>query len=309
MRLDAERINCSLQIFCHALAEIQSLFWPRQAGTIPRLAIPDGTTTIRLLAMSLESIPHVSLGASLLIIFLICVGLVLLRGMAKILVGSVIVAASAWVAWMTWQLSPILCFKLLGKSDGILVLILPVIAFALSFWLILTALRFLLLPFEMFQSDQRPKTSLLTGLLVAVIPTFVLFLIAASLIHHFGTVEEVRAFAKSEKNGKAQSYLHSFKTSLDSILPDSWMRKLDPMTDPDRVKAAMLVTHRSHREPTPIIDPETGHPYPRAIVVDDPELQNLARQGRFGALIRHPLLTKALDEPNVRKILDQLKFQ
>lgn len=261
--------------------------------------------------MSLESIPHLSLGASLLIIFLICVGLVLLRGMAKILVGSLIVAASAWAALITWQLSPTLCYELLGKSDGILVLILPIIAFALSFWLLVKALRFLLLPFEMLQSDQRPKTSIITGLLVAVIPTFVLFLIAASLVHHFGTVEEVRSFAKSSqsaKSGQLQGYLHSFKTSLDSILPDSWIRKLDPMTDPDRVKAAKLVTHRSHRVPTPIIDPETGQPYPRAIVVDNPELQKLARQGRFGALIRHPLITKALDDPNVRKILEQLKF-
>lgn len=262
--------------------------------------------------MSLESIPHVSLGASLLIIFLICVGLVLLRGMAKILVGSVIVAASAWVALQTWQQAPKICYDLLGKSDGVLVLILPIIAFALSFWFLIKILYFLLLPFEMFQSGDRPKTSLITGLCIAIIPTFVLFLIAASLIHHFGTVEEVRSFSKSsqsDKNSRAQEYLLSFKASLDSILPDSWMRQLDPMTDPDRVKAAKLVTHRSHREPTPIIDPETGEPYPRAIIVDDPELQNLARQGRFGALIRHPLLTKALDEPSVRKILEHLKFQ
>lgn len=261
--------------------------------------------------MNFESIPHVSLGASLLTIFLICVGLVLLRGMAKIIVGSVIVAASAWIALLTWQLSPKICYELLGKSDGILVLILPIIAFALCFWFLIKILHFVLIPFEAFQSDDRPKTSLISGLLVAVIPTFVLFLIAASLIHHFGTVEEVRTFAKSSNNENSRpvGYLHSFKASLDSILPESWMRKLDPLTDPDRVKAAKLVTHRLHRDPTPIIDPETGQPYPRAIVVDDPELQNLARQGRFGALIRHPLLTKALDEPKVREILKHLTFQ
>lgn len=262
--------------------------------------------------MSLESIPHLSLGASLLIIFLICVGLVLLRGMARILIGSIIVAASAWVASATWQLSPTLCYELLGKSDGILVLILPVIAFTLSFWFLIKAVRFLLRPLEMFQSGERPKTSIVTGLFVAVIPTIVLFLIAASLIHHFGTVEEVRSYAKSshlEKSSPTQGYLHSFKSSLVSILPDSWIRKLDPMTDPDRVKAAKLVTQRSHSNPTPIIDPETGEPYPRAIIVDDPELQNLARQGKFGALIRHPLLTKALDEPSVQKILEHLKSQ
>ena len=39
-------------------------------------------------------------------------------------------------------------------------------------------------------------------------------------------------------------------------------------------------------------DPATGKPIPRAIVVDDPELTGLARKGRYGDLLRHPVLTK-----------------
>jgi hypothetical protein len=52
-----------------------------------------------------------------------------------------------------------------------------------------------------------------------------------------------------------------------------------------------------------VIDPETGLPYPRAIIVDDPELADLAREGRFSTILRHPLLSEALKDPLVRKAL------
>ena len=261
---------------------------------------------------SIQAIPHLNLGVTVLAILLICLGLVLLRGIAKIIVGSAILAASAWIALVTWQISPALCYELLGKSDGFLVFTPPILAFGLSFWLLVKALRFILTPFEMFQSGERPKTSLFSGLLVALVPTFVLFLITASLIHHFGTVEEVRSFALSSSTTATPSsrgYIKNFKQSIDSIVPDSWLRKLDPLTDPDRVQTAKLVTRRTQQEPAPVIDPETGQPYPRAIIVDDPELQNLVRQNKFGALLRHPILTKATQDPIVQKLLRHLNSQ
>jgi len=259
----------------------------------------------------LQSIPHLNLGVPLLVILLICLGLVLLRGIAKIIVGSAILAASAWIALVTWQISPTLCYELLGKSDGFLVFALPIFAFGVSFWLLIKALRFILTPFEMFQSGERPKTSLLSGLLTALVPTFILFLIAASLIHHFGTIEEIKSFAHSSSSSPPPSHsrIKNFKQSIDSILPGSWLRKLDPLTGPDRVQTAKLVTRRTQQPPTPVIDPETGQPYPRAIIVDDPELQNLVRQNKFGALLRHPILTKATQDPIVQKLLRHLNPQ
>jgi len=59
---------------------------------------------------------------------------------------------------------------------------------------------------------------------------------------------------------------------------------------------------------TPVIDPKTGKPIPRAIIVDDPELQGLAREGKFGSLLRHPMLTKALNDPQLKAFLKDLKL-
>jgi hypothetical protein len=52
-----------------------------------------------------------------------------------------------------------------------------------------------------------------------------------------------------------------------------------------------------------VTDPQTGRPYPRAIIVDDPELMDLAREGRFSTLLRHPLLSEALKDPMIRQAL------
>jgi hypothetical protein len=257
-----------------------------------------------------ESIPHINLGATVLVIFIVCLTLVLLRGMARILTGTAILAVSGWVALKTWHLSPALSYDLFGKPSPVLEVALPVLTFVLSFWLLVKMLRFVLLPFESLQSDEKPKTSLFTGLIVAVIPTIILFLIAASLFHHFGTIEEIRAYAMPQagKPSQFQRFVRNCKTSIDAILPEKILRKLDPMSDAAHVNAAKLVTKRSSQTPAPVIDPQTGKPYPRAIVVDDPELQTLAREGKFGSLLRHPLLKKTLNDPKVQALIKDLKL-
>ena len=56
-----------------------------------------------------------------------------------------------------------------------------------------------------------------------------------------------------------------------------------------------------------MVDPATGKPYPRAVVVADPALQGLARQKDFSSLLRHPNLTRALDDPKVKQAIDEQK--
>lgn len=262
--------------------------------------------------MSFDSIPHLSLGTAVLVMFAVSVGMVLLRGMARILAGSVILAISGWLGLKSWHLAPEFSYQIFGKPVETLHIILPIVTFAVSFWMLVKTLRFILSPFDSLLSDDKPRTSILTGLIVAIIPTAILFLITASLLHHFGAVEEIRAFAAKEETRKPDSvhrFIQNAKTSLDAILPAPLLRRLDPMTDPERIHAAKLVTRRSTRQPTPVIDPQTGQPYPRAIVVDDPALQNLAREGKFGTLLRHPILTKGLQDPTVRSVLRHLKLQ
>ena len=80
-----------------------------------------------------------------------------------------------------------------------------------------------------------------------------------------------------------------------------------PLADPSRLTLAKVITAQSQPAPKPVIDPQTGKPVPRAIIVNDPELQNLARDGKFATLLRSPLLTKALSDPKVQAILKNLQ--
>ena len=80
----------------------------------------------------------------------------------------------------------------------------------------------------------------------------------------------------------------------------SW---LDPMASEPRLRLAKMIAAGSAKPLEPVINPETGRPYPRAIIVDDPELLNLARDGRFSTLLRHPLLSEALKDPLIRQAL------
>ena len=83
---------------------------------------------------------------------------------------------------------------------------------------------------------------------------------------------------------------------------------LDPVAEPSRLALAKLITAQADSPLNPVINPQTGKPIPRAIIVNDPELQNLARDGNYGTLLRHPLLTKALADPQVKKILKDLSL-
>lgn len=258
--------------------------------------------------MSLSSIPHLSLGTSILTIFLVCLALVMLRGIARMLTGTFILALSGWVGLVTWHHSPELSYQAFGKPVGAILFGLPIVAFGCTFFTLIKFVRFAVTPFEQFRSDERRRTSVISGLLVALVPTLTLFILSAGLLHHFSSVEELRAYATgSESTNRIRVFFLNCKSSLDRIVPASVMHKLDPVTDPARMEIARLVTSRSKTNPPPVIDPETGELYPRAIIVDEPELQNLAREEKYGTLIRHPVLTKALDDPMVQSLLKTVK--
>jgi len=81
------------------------------------------------------------------------------------------------------------------------------------------------------------------------------------------------------------------------------MDKMDPLTSQQRLRLAKMIAANTDKPLEPVIDPDTGKPIPRAIIVDSPELESLAREGRFSTLLRHPLLTKLLADPEVRENL------
>lgn len=265
--------------------------------------------------MSPDSIPQLSLGTAALIIFLVCAAFVMLRGMTRMIVGTIVLAISAWIGFIVWQKSPTMSVEWFGKSIGLITTGLPITAFLSSFFIFRKLVKAIASPFGKPPEEEKKTTSpvikLAFRLLLALIPTSLIWLIGATVIHHTGSIAEVSAFAEKTlgiSGATPAKYSQSLKSSVEAALPESWLRFLDPMADPSRLALAKVITAQSDQPLKPVIDPRTGQPIPRAIIVEDPELQNLAREGKFGTLLRHPLLTKALNDPQLKALLKDLNL-
>ena len=263
--------------------------------------------------MSPDSIPQLSLGTAALIIFLVCAGFVMLRGMTRMFIGTVVLAVSAWLGFLVWQQAPTLSVEWFGKSVFFITTGLPVAAFLAAFVFIRIIAKSIARPFGKSEETEKPSGSpvirLAFRLLLALIPTSILWLIGATFIHHTGSIAELSAFAEKSlgiNDPTPAKFTKRLKTSIEDALPASWINALDPLTEKSRLTLAKLITAQSDSPLTPILDPRTGKPIPRAIIVDDPELQNLARDGDFGTLLRHPLLTKALSDPKIQALIKDL---
>ena len=106
-----------------------------------------------------------------------------------------------------------------------------------------------------------------------------------------------------------KTYAQQLKDSIEKVVPKRVLEAIDPYAEQSRLALAKVLTRQQKEaELEPAVDPETGKVIPRAIVVEDAELERLARERKFGTLLRHPALTEALDNPEVRKLVDDLAF-
>ncbi len=255
--------------------------------------------------MSLDSIPQLSLGTAALIIFAVCAGIVLLRGITRMLVGTVVLGLSAWLAFRVWQMAPEWSIAWTGKSLAVITNGLPIVTFIISFLILRLIANAVARPFQKPSDASLPRSlaSAVSRLLLAVIPTSLICAIGIMLVHHTAAVADVRA--STAKNTSA-NFSQRLQSSIETSVPAAWLRGLDPFTDSSRVSLAKLIAAQTGSPLQPVINPQTGKPFPRAIIVDDPALQSLAREGKFDTLLRHPLLTKALADPKIQKLLRDL---
>ncbi len=263
--------------------------------------------------MSPDSIPQLSLGSAALVIFLVCAVFVTLRGMTRMIINTVVLAASAWLGFQVWQEAPALSHDWFGKTVGAVTTGLPIATFLIALFLIRKIGKIITSPFGSdADGNPQPGSAIIrlgARLLLTLIPTSLICLVGAAFIHHTGSVAEVRSFSEqthSQSEPAPAKFTERLKAAIEAALPESWIQVLDPMADPSRVALAKAITAKAAAPLEPVIDPRTGKPIPRAIIVDDPELQNLARTGDFGTLLRHPLLTKALADPTLQSFLKDL---
>lgn len=240
-----------------------------------------------------------------LAIFVVCAGFVLLRGVMKMLLGCLVLGSSAWVGFRLWQLAPELVKACFGTPVAWLVPVIPIVAFLTTFFIGRMLVKLLASPFQKSDDERPPLTlgRLLGAALFTLVPTCLVVTLLAILVYHAGSVAEIKHTAGVATPSATSDLIQNLKTSVEQSIPPSWLKLFDPLADPSRLELAKIITAQSKPELAPVIDPRTGKPIPRAIIVNDPELQNLAREGSFATLLRSPLLTKALNDPKVQAFL------
>lgn len=252
----------------------------------------------------MDSFPEISLGTAALVIFGCCAGYMLLRGIARTLVNTACLTLSAWVGFRVWQQAPALAIEWFGKPSEIIATGLPIAAFLSALFILRKIVSFFRAPIPRPTAEVAPRTfgQFVFRLIITLIPAALLCLTSAALIHHAGSVAEIRDSAKSGMPSES-TLAERLKHSLASAVPEGLMSWLDPMASQPRLRLAKLIVANAEKPLEPVIDPETGRPYPRAIIVDNPELLDLAKEGRFSTLLRHPLLSEALKDPLIRQAL------
>ncbi|MGL4401254.1 MAG: hypothetical protein ACRCXD_15395 [Luteolibacter sp.] len=263
--------------------------------------------------MSFESLSQLSLGTAALTIFVVCAAFVLLRGITQMVIGTAVLGLSVWIAFRVWQIAPSLSLDWTGKSLVWITNGLPAAALLGSFLAIRLIANAVIRPFYKPQGNSIPGTLVGTvgRLVLALVPTSLIFFFVAIVANHTAAVADVRALSANTSgvpDAASTGFSQRLRSAVEAHFPEKWQRMLDPFADPSRLALAKLIAAQSESPLTPVINPETGKPIPRAIVVDDPALQKLAREGKFDTLLRHPLLTQALADPAVKKILKDLSL-
>jgi hypothetical protein len=248
--------------------------------------------------------PQLSLGTAALVIFAICAGYVMLRGIWRMLVGTLVLAASAGLAFHAWQHGPEWSLAVLGKPSGFISVGVPIIGFFVAMIVLRQVIQWVASPFTKAGEPPRRFTNLPMRLVFALIPAGILWLLGATLLHHAGSIAEIhRVAAPDEPVSETSAYLQRMKASVEKALPADWLKFLDPLAEPTRLALAKLIATQAAPQYEPVIDPATGKPVPRAILVEDPALDGLAKDRDFATLLRHPNLTKVLNDPKVQALL------
>lgn len=234
-----------------------------------------------------------------------CVIYVLVRGVWRLVLNTVLLAAAAVAGFYVWQQGPGWAFQWLGSSPRWMTWALPLGVFVSVWWLLR---RVIALIADLISGEGEGGGSWLAvpaRLVVAFGAAAVFCLLGAILLHHFGAIEEVRWHSDPEADaGKWAGFLASGREVVGRLLPADWLDKLDPQAAPGRVELVKWIMGGGESE---VIDPVTGKPVPRAVLVDEKTLGELAAKGDISTLLRHPAVTRIVEDPRVKAWLDALK--
>lgn len=266
------------------------------------------------LALNLESIPDISLGTAALLVFGAIASLAVLRGLLRILWGTLVLCAAGFLAFLAWRHTPALAHEVLGSEARWPSIVVPAVVFLLAFFLLRAVGRFLVHPLgnadeESAEKNRRSPARWAATLLLSLIPTALLWFSGATLLRHFGSIAEVKAFASSIDDQPVPdraAFLAKLKDRIEQSIPAEWFESVDPLSDRARVNLAKLLALGDSEPPKAI--PVMEEDEVRALVLGDPELRRLAAQGRYSEILRDPRLDRVLENPDLRATLRELEL-
>jgi hypothetical protein len=219
-------------------------------------------------------------------LFILCFIYWTLCGLLRMAGMCALLLTSSFASFYTWQLSPRYIAPWLSDPPTWFYATLSSFSFVAVF-ITLKKIITLMSRILSFQNSSEAKSnaSWVTRLILSIIPTSAFSILFAAVIHHFGTLQSL-----VQNKHDAPSKLIEWSQSIQSTLPEKWLARIDPATQSQYLNRLKTIIHAS-KYPAEI-DRETGKPYPRAQVVNDPELQQLARASNIYAIFQHPKFWK-----------------
>lgn len=251
--------------------------------------------------------PLLGLGIAALVIFAAVALFMILRGALRALLGTAILCASAYLAFLAWQRVP----AHFDQAPSWLPAAIAGAVFVAVFFVLRLLGRFLSDPFGRAPEDP-PSPGIfgvVGGLFLSLVPTAALVLGAATLLHHFGSLAEIESFSKTVRQQKVPERVRSlvgWKEQVDDLLPASWMARLDPASDQARVGLAKLISLSDNPPPKAI--PVLEETRIRELVQEDPRLRELAAKGRYAEILHDPRLDRLLENDDLRQVLAGLEL-
>ena len=258
-----------------------------------------------LAALDLETIPQISLGTAALLILAACALLAVVRGIFRILFGSLALCASGIAAYLAWVHTPAIAP---GALPSWLSFVSPVAAALMVLFVLRMIGRFFTKPFRDSDADGERRRSPLRWvftLLVSLVPTALLWFAGAAALRSAGSVAEIRRFADGEQSSDRSAFLAALKSAIDRTVPLEWLTSVDPLSEDARVTLAKLIA-LGDSEPPPKAIPVLEEPQIRALIENDPELRALAKARRYGDILRDPRLDHVMADPDLKRLLADL---
>jgi hypothetical protein len=265
-----------------------------------------------LSALDLDSIPQLSLGTAAALIFGAIASLAVLRGLLRIIWGTTVLCISGLAAFFSWQHAHSLGQEWFEKEPSWFSVALPLLTFLLSFFLLRAISRFVARPLgepneEVAEKNRRSPIRWAATLLLSLIPTSLIWFAGATLLRHAGSVAELRTYVENiaqEPVSERTAFIAKLKEDIENTIPSDWFSKVDPLTSDLRLTLAKLIS--SGEDPAPKAIAVLEEPDMKALILGDPQLTQLAREGRYSEILRDPRLDRMLENDNLREVLQGL---